>query len=259
MKRMIVALAIAFSAASPALAQLPNLITVRTVGNDGKVGLAGWRTTTPPKSADVLRYSLHIEPSDKAFLGARTFVASLHDADAVSAAKKAAAAEGFETTKVLAQAKVKQAVVERLEKGGKVTAVMLEGRMAGKPARFIGHVWYGASGEPDGKAASGVHGFVAPEPAFVALGGYAIPAILFLGATATPGSNMSEDGSVPPQEATTKLADLFAQWAATLSNDNISALNGIMNGNLGVKSGTGCINTFGCVGGGLPPIRTPNN
>lgn len=33
-------------------------------------------------------------------------------------------------------------------------------------------------------------------------------------------------------------------------------LDGIMNGNLGVKSGTGCINMPGCVGGGSAPVYT---
>jgi hypothetical protein len=133
--------------------------------------------------------------------------------------------------------------------------------MAGKPARFVGTVWYGVRGEPDGKAASGVHGFVALEPVFVALGGYAVPAILFANARATPDTPMSVDGAKPPQQQAKELSDLFAQWANTLpaagSADNLSTLNGIMQGNLGVQSGTGCINTLGCVGGGTAPVYTP--
>jgi hypothetical protein len=260
MKRIVAALAAIVLVASPAFAQggLPNLVAVRTIGSDGKPTLAGWRSVAVPKAATGLRYSARLEPSSAAFSGARVFVVSLGEADAVSAARKAAAAEGFETTKVLAEKTAPQAVVDRLEKGSKVTAVMLEGRLGGRPARFVGHVWYGAAGEPDGKAASGVHAFVAPEPVFVALGGFAIPAVLFLNAKATPDSIMAEEGSLAPEDATAKLASMFAQWASANSGkgDNLSTLNGIMQGNLGVQSGTGCINTPGCVGGGTAPVYT---
>jgi hypothetical protein len=258
MRRLIVSLVVAFAGLGAAQAQppLPDMTAVRTVGPDKKPTLAGWKATAPPKVGD-LRYSLHIEPENKLFAGARAFAGSTHEADAVAAAKKIAAAEGFETIRLLSETKVDAAVAERLEKGGKVSAVMLEGQMAGKPARFIGHVWYGARGEPDGKAASGVHGFAAPEPAFVALGGYAIPAILFVQATATPNTPMSVDGSLPPKQATDDLAKLFTAWARTLGpGDNLSTLNGIMQGNLGVQVGTGCINTPGCVGGGTAPVYT---
>jgi hypothetical protein len=72
---------------------------------------------------------------------------------------------------------------------------------------------------------------------------------------------MSVDGVKPAQQQVKELSDLFAGWIGTLGRDDLSGLaaNTIMNGNLGVRSGTGCIYTPGCVGGGMPPVRMPNN
>ena len=277
MKRLIVALAVAASACSPGADQaqaqpqsqpqaqaavaLPDVTAVRTIGADGKPTLEGWSSTEPPKDAGILRYSLHIEPRAKEFAGAKTFSSALRGADAVAAAKKAASVEGFETTKVLAEGKVKPEVMTRLEKGSWATSLMLEGKMGGKPAKFIGTVWYGAWGEKDGKANTGVSGFAAPDAVFKALGGYAVPAILFNNARATANTKMSVGGGKPPQQQVTELSDLFAGWAATLGRDDLSGLaaNTIMNGNLGPKAATGCIYTTGCVGGGMPSVRMPNN
>lgn len=277
MKQLIVALAVGASACSPAADQaqaqspdpaavqaaaaLPDVTAVRTIGADGKPILEGWRSTEPPKDAGILRFSLYIEPKAKEFAGARTFSSAVRETDAVSAAKKAASVEGFETTRVLAEAKVKQDVMTRLEKGSWATSVMLDGKMSGKPAKFVGTVWYGAWGEKDGKASAGVSGSVAPDAVFVVLGGYAVPAILFNNARATANTRMSVDGGKPPQQQVKELSDLFAGWAATLGRDDLSGLaaSTIMNGNLGVKSGTGCIYTTGCAGGGMPPVRMPNN
>lgn len=239
-------------------AGLPDQMAVKIGGPDGKPSLQGWKTTPAPAGTPGLRYYLvHIEPEDAAFAGAKAFGGSWDAADAVSAARNAAAAEGFETTRVLAQAAV-DPVVARLEPGGRVTSVLLAGKLDGQPALFAGYVWYGALGELDGKVASGVQGFVAPEPVFVALGGYAVPAILSGIAVATPDTPMSVDGAKPADVQAKELADLFAGWAASRqSGDNLSTMNMIMQGNLGVQSGTGCINVMGCVGGGTAPVYTP--
>lgn len=240
---------------------LPDQTAVRITGADRQPLLQGWSPTPAPQSKDVLRYSHHSAPDNPAFAGARAFSSAVRETNAAAAAKKALAVEGFEMTAVLAEAKAKQAVMDRLETGSWGTALTAAGKIDGKPARFIGVVWYGAMGEPDGKPAAGVAGFMAPEPAFVALGGYAVPAILFYSATATPDTPMSVDGSEPPQKAAQLMADMFSAWAGTLNRADLSGLaaNGIMNGNLGVTGATGCINMYGCVGGGMPPIRLPNN
>lgn len=242
---------------TPAVA-LPDQVAVRITDADGEPSLQGWHATPAPAATPELRYySVHVEPENAVFAGAKAFAGSWNASDAIAAARNAAGAEGFETTKVLAQAVVDPAIATRLGSDTRVTSVMLEGRLNGQPARFAGYVWYGAHGEPDGKAASGVHGFVAPEPVFVALGGYAVPGILFGVAVATPETPMSVDGAKAPDVQARELADLFAGWVnAQGSGDDLSTMAMIMRGNLGVQPATGCINVVGCVGGGTLPVYT---
>lgn len=221
--------------------------------------LEGWRTAPVPV-ASGLRWSILMAPERTDLAGAKAFAVSLSEPDAMKAAHAVASVLGFQSARQIARSEVPSDVIERMEKGGRVTALMLEGTVDGAPVSFIAHVWYGAIGEPDGKAYSGVHGFLAPETAFVALGGHAIPAIQFLRAAATEEAPVSEDGALPPQEQSGALANMFASCAnaaVTAAGGDMAALASILNSNRWVTPATGCIDMHGCLGGGTAPVYTP--
>jgi hypothetical protein len=159
--------------------------------------------------------SYRIVPDNDVFDGASAYFVQIDERKPKRAAIKALKREGMRSAKVVSMSEVDRKALQSIDPDKKATvfAIMLEGKIDGRPARAIGYVWYGSAGHAEGEPSnSGVSMFQAPTPAFEALGGMAIPGVLWLGGTCKEDENMLEDGRLPPKQATKKLAVFFNSW-----------------------------------------------
>ncbi|MEO1322290.1 MAG: hypothetical protein AAFV59_04700 [Pseudomonadota bacterium] len=188
---------------------LPNQRAVLIEDFDGKKYLEGWsaRSPTSPKMYD--RYA----PDNPVFQGAETWKIPIEDGDLRRGTLSAFRLAGMKAPKIIAFAYGNPAAMDVLDShpDANMASVMVEGRINGAVARGIAINIFGSSTTEPPTTAT-VQAFMAPKPAFEALGGMAVPGVWwFLGVT-SPDENMLEDGRLPPDEAVTKLNGFFAAW-----------------------------------------------
>ncbi len=174
----------------------------------GNRTLVNWSAQSPTISQMTKRWV----PDNPVFAGAEVWLVRVQHADPDVAAIEAFTRAGFSDVSVLARAQGNPEAMKVLDAHPDAVAhsVMVEGMQDGMSARGIALVAYG-KGE-DGELVSSVHGFMAPDDVFVALGGFAIPAVQWLQASASPDEDMREDGSLSPQEAVNRLSLFFGVW-----------------------------------------------
>ena len=205
-----VILALSLACNSVASAQsLPNQRAVLIEDDFGNAYLEGWAARAPTAEAMYDRY----EPDNAAFKGAETWKIPVDDSDLERATLSAFDLAGMEAPKIIAFAYGNPAAMDVLDShpDAKMASVMVEGRINGAAARGIAITIFGSStNEPPTTAT--VQAFMAPKPAFEALGGMAIPGVWWLMGVTAPDENMMDDGTLPPDHAVEKLNAFFAAW-----------------------------------------------
>jgi len=218
----------ALSACSVQTTEYPNWPTKHATTESGMHSLENWVENVGP--CEDLKYC--IVPSADAFQGSVSWFQQVDQDNPKKAAKTAARDQGLKSISVLATARVDQVSLKAIEpdENGTAYAVMLEGKLKGRDARAIMLVWYGRYGHAeDDPASSGVHAFMAPKPAFEALGGMAIPGVRWFGGGTADDEDMREDGELSPKAATKKLASFHAAWAAAQGNTDLIAQQMLFN------------------------------
>lgn len=191
----------------------PALKTELTRYDSGEYGLVGWSPRPPSEDGAILQ----IKPDSGIYRGAHSYFIQVDERAPEAAAKAAMRTHGFRTRRVLATHRIEQEVLAQLEpdENGRAHTVMLEGKLNGRDAKGVALVWYGSFGHDEGVPAnSGVYVFMAPDKAFAALGGYAVPAVRFFGATVSGKQMVARDGRARPTVATKGLADMAEGWIA---------------------------------------------
>ncbi len=226
---------VALAACGESRAEYPNWPTVAAEMPDGTEGLANW--VSAPVQGETARAG--IAPNHIAFQGALSWFAQSDHRDPKKAALQVLKAEGLKGAKVLAIKRADREIVAMLdaEPKAQVHAVVLEGKRDGKASRAIALVWYGAFGHQEGVPAnSGVMAFVAPEPAYEALGGLAVPGVRWLGGTTTPDEDMREEGTKSPKASVDKLIYAYEAWGQVYAAMQLQAMSVQMNTLLGMMS-----------------------
>lgn len=200
-------------------AALPNQPAVGLEQEDGSRTLKNWSAApfvTPGMSERLI-------PDHPAFTGAEAWLIKVAGDDLKLAGRKAFSLAGMDNPNMLAAAPLNQEAVAVLDSHPQAAglSIMFNGELDGKPARGIALILRGKA--ESGQFSNGVHAFMAPETIFVALGGYAIPAVKYLHANELrtkpqtkpdPNWKMREDGSLPPLQAVNKLSQIFTDWVS---------------------------------------------
>ena len=190
-------------------ADYPNQPAIPIEDENGDRRLQHWSEGTPtdPRMTGI---SL---PDNPAYAGASIWMVKLPRQAAESAAKTGFEAAGMKKVKIIATADGNPAAMKVLDNSETAEAkvVMVDGVIGDEGSRGIALI---LRGQNNGTEKSTVHGFLAPTDAFVALGGFAVPAVQWLQASAEPGDDMSLDGALPPQQAVNKLRDFFTVWVS---------------------------------------------
>ncbi len=205
----ILATSLTFTACTQAAtAELPNQIANAVEDDMGNRSLIGWSSTEITSPAMRYRWT----PDNAAFTGAELWFQHIETRDFEAATKTALERAGFKKARTLATAKGNPIAMDVLDAhpDAMYNTIMLEGSINGEPAHAIALVTYGKT--DDGSLKSGVHAFLAPKEKFKALGGYAVPAVYWLQASNQPGTDMREDGGLPPQEAVNTFSTFFARY-----------------------------------------------
>lgn len=189
--------------------QLPNQPALATEDDYGTRTLMHWSAAEVTVSQMKERFL----PDNPAFEGAEVWLIQVDQRDAASAARTAYRQAGMDNVKVVASVLCNPVAVDVLDTHPDAAGhvIMVTGELNGTPARGIALMLYGTD-SATGNMINSVHAFVAPEQIFVALGGYAIPAVKWLQASAGPDEDMRVDGSLSPQQAVERLGLFFAVW-----------------------------------------------
>lgn len=195
--------------AQPTAAQLPDQPALATVDDYGNRTLTYWSAA----EVAVPQMKERLVPDNPAFKGAEVWLISVNEQDAKSAAMTAYRQAGMQGVRVVASTLCNPSAMKVLDAHPEAAAhvVMVTGELRGVSALGIALVVYGTDSQT-GAMISSVHSFVAPEQVFIALGGYAIPAVRWLQASASPDEDMRVDGALPPQQAVDRLGLFFAVW-----------------------------------------------
>ncbi|MEL6868391.1 MAG: hypothetical protein AAFO81_01195 [Pseudomonadota bacterium] len=89
----------------------------------------------------------------------------------------------------------------------KMTAVMVEGTLNGKPAQGIGYAFYGLDDD-----IPGVSAFMAPADVFVALGGHLVPEVHWYLGTTEADHDLIAEGRLSPQQQVDEASLFFSEW-----------------------------------------------
>ena len=177
--------------------------------SEGRPALDGWQ----PAAVSWPKAEVHITPENPAFAGAHSWLQHEVGSDPERAAITAFTSAGMRDIKVSARRPCSPDAVAVLDANPEASGVvvMVSGVVDGKASRGIALVLRGSS-EGDTPGTASAHAFMAPQSVFEALGGYAIVAVRWLQASATPQSDMSEDGLLAPQAAVDRLSLFFTTW-----------------------------------------------
>ncbi|MEM7763356.1 MAG: hypothetical protein AAF290_04695 [Pseudomonadota bacterium] len=156
--------------------------------------------------------SERILPDNPAFDGAEVWLMLSQGETLPNAAVAAFREAGLQDARIIASSPCNPVAVDVLDSapGSEGAVVMVAGTLNGNAARGIGIVLFGSDDEHGAHA--NVHAFMAPEDAFIALGGFAVPAVRWLMASTAPDEDMTIDGSLSPQAATARLSEFFSMW-----------------------------------------------
>lgn len=166
-----------------------------------------------------------IAPDHTAFEGARSFFVQVDQSDVRRAARVALQDEGFGNPNLIAHREIAQDAVQAVDPDGQARAEVLfyAGRLGGQDANAIVVSWYGAFGHLQGEPSNtGVAVFMAPQGAFEALGGFAVPAVRWYRVVAS-GEDAGKQGRRPPQEQATELARFVEQWVVAMLSEQALA------------------------------------
>ncbi|MEM8981444.1 MAG: hypothetical protein AAGC71_00365 [Pseudomonadota bacterium] len=189
-------------------APLPNQAAIAVEDQQGNRQLQHWRAAKPT----VSNMKERAVPARAEFAGAELWLIHEPGTDPNKVATTAFERAGMKNVAVAVHAPGNPAAMKVLDSHpeSSVDVVVVTGELAGQRARGIGLLLYGGSG--DGAPSTGVHAFMAPIPAFEALGGYAVVAVKFLQASASPGADMREDGTLALPAAARRLNEFFSAW-----------------------------------------------
>ncbi|MEL6828315.1 MAG: hypothetical protein AAFN91_18865, partial [Pseudomonadota bacterium] len=152
-------------------------------------------------------------PDNSVFAGAETWKIPVEDGDLKRGTLTAFRAAGMTAPRIIAFEYGNPSAMDVLDShpDANMATIMVEGRINGAVARGIAINIFGSSTTEPPTTAT-VQAFMAPKPAFEALGGMAVPGVWWLLGQTAPDENMLDDGTLPPDEAVTKLNSFFAAW-----------------------------------------------
>lgn len=213
MLRVLLTLVLATTMCNPARGQsdnpqLPNQPAIGIEDEFGTRSIQYW------SAADVHSHKMRVRstPDNPAFAGAEVWQMEIEVQSATEATMEAFSIAGMKDIKVLALFPCNPEATKVLDSHPEAVAhtIMISGNIKGRSAQGIALVVYGQ--DEDDRFSSGVHGFMAPTEIFQALGGYAIPAVKWLQASAQPNENMLADGTLTPKKAVARLGLFFSTW-----------------------------------------------
>lgn len=207
---------------APGAAQAPTPI------RDGFVteGFVGWEKVTSGLPGGV-KY-LH-RPTDAALKRSAVWLYENPTSNTRAAFLASAKAMGIAEVRILATAPMKKAVL--LDADGSGDVFIASGVRFNRPFRIAALVVYGSLDESP--KSSGVHMFAAREDLYTAMGGWTVPASLFLHLDPQADvASANEQGHAPPALQAKRLAgvaDIWAQWVLEtyiqMAQSNIRALD----------------------------------
>ena len=216
-------LALFFSGCSNAAGQseLPNQVPIKAKTTDNVTYIQNW-SFVEKKAAHIGKI---LKPDNAAFDGALLWYGPIETQDYKKAALSALKAEGFTKPKIVSTHETNVDFLRQIDGHPEARAYMLviDGRLAGKPARASVYTWFGNALDASGKTTT-THVFMAPSPIYEALGGIAVNSVYNLDATVAESTNMLEIGRLSPDESTAKMAELFNSWAVTYIQTNIAIM-----------------------------------
>lgn len=207
--------------ANPSFAQAPTPV----VEGYRTLGFEGWTKLTEgiPETVSYVH-----RPDDRALSGAFVWFESVGVTSAETAFLASARTHRITNMRILARRNVERAPL--LDSQGSGMTLIGEGTRYGVPVRMVAFVFYGSTtGTP---RESGVHGFAAPVPVFQRLGGWTVPASLWMNLDPRRDvANTLAQGSASPEIQMLRfsgVANMWARWARNtmrgLAQGNIAAL-----------------------------------
>ncbi len=192
-----------------ALAQAPQPITSKS--GFGVETFAGWKKVTSGLPNGV-KY-LH-RPGTTQHKGSAAWFYDHPGNDLKAALIASAKSGGITNVKILASHPMPGAKL--LDKGGQGISYIADGTRNGAPYRIAAMVLYGRLSKKDPRS-TGVHTFVAPRDKYASMGGWVVPASLWL--NLDPAKEVADSraqGSAPAKNQARRLSgvgDIWAKWA----------------------------------------------
>ncbi len=192
--------------------EFPNQIPVKEKLEDQTTYLKNW-TFVDKSAPHIIRM---IKPENPVFDGALLWHGYIETQTEKDAAFSALKAEGFKNPKITSIRETNVEFLRRIDRHPEARAFIMEveGKLSGKPARANIYTWSGTALEKSGKKTL-VHVFMAPQPIYEAMGGFAVNSVYSLDAMVPADSIMLELGQFSPEKATTQMVQLFNSWAIT--------------------------------------------
>lgn len=214
---------------------------------DGYVtkGFVGWeKVEMRTADGNGMRY-MH-KPRGGPHMGSALWFFAIDGSDMRSAFIASAKAGGIGNVKVLASHRMKKAVL--LDNRGAGEVFIAEGIREGKgPYKMAAIVIYGSLDKAE-EPALGVHMFVAPKDKYAKMGGWVVPASLFL--QLDPYKEVSDtlaQGKAAPRLQAMRLAGIADSWAEWVLNEYIRMAQSNMTAMSNFRKSVVCAGDPSCV------------
>jgi hypothetical protein len=189
-------------------------------------GFEGWTKLTEGLPADV---SYVHRPNVRSQAGAFLWFQSMPQRAAPAAFLAALKSHNIEGARILASHPVKGA--KFLDSQGSGATLVAEGVRNGRPVKVAAFVFYGSTNGTE--RVSGVHGFAAPTALYESMGGWLVPAALWMNLDPQREvGNVPAQGKAPPAVQVARfanIANLWSEWA-------LNTMKGLAQGNVAAMS-----------------------